>query len=109
MRTIPVATSIVMDVVSFRWSLTERKSPIIAFGDLIRRAPEMRAIALVAQNPSHVRRSTLRLTPFCREATLNGSKVPWTTPGPGSSIEPELVLVRRIETIGEAKAGAPIL
>src|SRR3954469_16252742 len=37
----------------FAWSLTEREFPITAFGDLISRPPEMRAVAIVAQNPSH--------------------------------------------------------
>src|SRR5216683_6099315 len=33
--------------------LTEREFLVTAFGDLIGRPPEMRAIAIVAQNPSH--------------------------------------------------------
>src|SRR5437763_694106 len=59
MRTMPVATSIVMDVVSLAWSravswaLSERKFLVTAFGDLIGRPPEMRAIAIVAQNAAH--------------------------------------------------------
>src|SRR3954471_24152922 len=35
------------------WSLTEREFPITAFGDLVGRPPEMRAVAIVAQNPAH--------------------------------------------------------
>src|SRR3954453_10833104 len=61
MRLMPVATSIVMDVASFAWSravafvwaLTEREFLVTAFGDLIGRPPEMRAVAIVAQNPAH--------------------------------------------------------
>ena len=34
-------------------SLTEREFLVTAFGDLIGCPPEMRAVAIVAQNPSH--------------------------------------------------------
>ena len=34
-------------------TLTEREFLVTAFGDLVGRPPEMRAVAIVAQNPSH--------------------------------------------------------
>src|SRR5215468_2853282 len=34
-------------------ALTEREFLVTAFGDLIGRSPEMRAVAIVAQNPAH--------------------------------------------------------
>src|SRR5215469_816988 len=34
-------------------ALAEREFPVAAFGDLVGRPPEMRAVAIVAQNPAH--------------------------------------------------------
>src|SRR6266700_2481275 len=34
-------------------TLTEREFLVTAFGDLVGRPPEMRAVAVVAQNPAH--------------------------------------------------------